>query len=169
MAHQISFSVVVCTYNRCESLKKCLTSIANQIFKDFEIVIIDDHSDDGTTDLIRNYPFNGKTVRVHRNEKNMGISHSRNKAATLSANDIIAFIDDDCIANQDWLLELAKPFANPKVAIVGGLIKDPQPINIAMMAARGHYKRFNHEGPYGGVYEQGGTSKNSGIREGYLF
>lgn len=146
MAEQLSFSVVICTYNRCENLKKCLASVERQNFDNYEIIIIDDHSSDETNQFLRNYEFFSKSLRIHRNNENKGISYSRNKAAHMAYKDIIAFIDDDCIADKKWLAELAIPFKDPKVAIVGGLIKDPVPINISMMAARGHYKRFNKEG-----------------------
>lgn len=146
MFREIDFSVVVCTYNRCASLDKCISAVTKLAYNNYEIIIIDDHSNDGTQNLLENYRLNGLNIRIHRNERNMGISYSRNKAAMIASNKIIAFIDDDCIADKNWLQELGRPFENPRVAIVGGLIKDPPPINIAMMAARGHYKRFNEEG-----------------------
>ena len=147
MEKELSISVVVCTYNRSENLKNCLASIFMQTYRNYEIVIIDDHSQDRTTDLLKDYCNAYPQLRVHRNDQNKGISYSRNKAVSISANEIIAFLDDDCIADENWLTELARPFEDQRVVVVGGLIKDPDPVNLAMVAARGHYKRFTEEGP----------------------
>jgi|GEM_PF-5783357 len=147
MADQISVSVVICTRNRCESLQQCLASVVGQDYLHYEIIVINDSSNDGTREVLDHYHANTVPIKVFHNNRNMGICYSRNKGVALAANEIIAFIDDDCIAKKDWLTELTKPFNNPRVAVVGGLIKDPQPINLSMVAARGHYKRFNKEGP----------------------
>lgn len=166
MIDQISVSVIICSCNRYESLKQCVASIVKQKYLNYEIIIIDDHSDDDIFALLKIYQSNQIKIAIHRNEKNMGISYSRNKGASLASNDIIAFIDDDCISENDWLIELVKPFNNPRISIVGGLIKDPQPINISMVAARGHYKRFQKEGPCGSL--PGGAANMAVRREYYI-
>jgi glycosyltransferase involved in cell wall biosynthesis len=154
---QIKISVVICTYNRCESLKQCLTSVVKQTYQDFEVLIIDDHSDDNTQNLIKDYQAAVENIYNYRNEKNMGLSFSRNKGAELASNELIVFIDDDCIANEDWLLEIIKPFNDFKVGLVFGGIKDPQPKNLSMVAAKGHYKRFSKEGLCDSVPSGGGN------------
>lgn len=87
----VSFNIV--TYNRAELLKKCLNSIVVQSFKDFEVVVIDDASTDHTPSVIQS--FGHLSIKYYRNDTQMGISYSRNRAVSLSEGELIAVLDSD--------------------------------------------------------------------------
>ena len=73
-------SVIVCTFNQGEWLKKCLDSLINQKFilkKDFEIILIDDASKDSTKIILKKYK-NLKNMIFIRNKKNLGLPNSLN-------------------------------------------------------------------------------------------
>ncbi len=85
-------SVIIPTYNRYSFLKKAVSSVLNQSLKEFELIIVDDGSCDGTKDLIRS--FEDPRIRYFYQE-NRGVSASRNKGIIESRGDVIAFLDSD--------------------------------------------------------------------------
>ncbi len=112
-------SVVVPTYNRKESLRKCVDALLNQNFKDYELIIVDDGSTDETDVMIKSLQEKNKNL-VYLRQENKGPSVARNFGAEKSKGKIIAFTDDDCIVEKNWLKELLKGFGNKNVGIVGG-------------------------------------------------
>jgi glycosyltransferase involved in cell wall biosynthesis len=90
-------SVVIPTYDRIETLPRSLDSVINQTFSDWELIVVDDGSTDGTDEMIlRDYP----AVRLHRQE-NTGVSAARNAGVALASGEWIAFLDSD----DAWLPE----------------------------------------------------------------
>lgn len=88
-------SVVTPTYNRKEMLNDVIKCLTEQTYSDWELIIIDDCSTDGTEEMMKQYKKNSK-IRYYRNEKNMknpGIN--RNKGFNLAKGDYVVFMDDD--------------------------------------------------------------------------
>jgi len=95
------FSVVIPTYNHEVFLEKAVKSVLNQTFNDYEIIIIDNYSDDNTENLIRN--LNNKNIKFIK-KRNYGIlGKSRNIGIEQSKSEWIAFLDSDDIWRQDRL------------------------------------------------------------------
>lgn len=111
-------SVVIPTYNRLSILKKCLLSVLGNDYPDFEIIIVDDFSVDGTREFLQK--IKNEKVRVFLNEKNLGVSEARNAGIEIATGEWVVFIDDDCEASKNWLIELAKEFKEEKVGFVIG-------------------------------------------------
>ncbi len=87
-------SVIIPTYNRCSFLEKAVKSVFKQSLRDFELIIVDDGSEDGTGKLIQS--FCCKHFRYFYQE-NRGVSAARNKGVIESKGDLISFLDsDDC-------------------------------------------------------------------------
>ncbi len=89
------FSIILTTYNQIEFLKKCLFSILNQSFKEFELIVIDNNSSDGTSEYLNN--ITDKRLRVFKINNNGMYVKSRNLGIKNSRADWIAFIDTDDI------------------------------------------------------------------------
>jgi glycosyltransferase involved in cell wall biosynthesis len=70
-------SVIICVKDAEKYIGECVSSLLNQTFKDFEIVIIDDKSTNSTGDIIKK--FGGKRIKYFRNERNRGIAITRNE------------------------------------------------------------------------------------------
>ena len=113
-----SASIVVCTYNRLDYLKKCLTSLLELKFLDYEIIIVNDASSDGTSAWLNN--LNNPKIKIIHHQVNQGPSLARNSGAQIAQNEIVAFIDDDCLADKNWLKELLAGFNDEKVGLVIG-------------------------------------------------
>jgi len=113
-------SIVIPTYNRLSSLKKCLLSVLENDYPDFEIIIVDDFSEDGTREYLKNSKFQIPNSKFILNEKNLGASASRNRGIENAQGEWVAFIDDDCQAEKNWLSELVKKFENEKIGFVIG-------------------------------------------------
>ncbi len=99
-------SVIIPTRNRAQYLYLCLKSLARQTHQPFEVIIADSNSTDRTKDVVKvfEYKLNIKYLYI----RNKGISLARNTALSYAHGDIFAFIDDDCIASQDWIEEIIK-------------------------------------------------------------
>ena len=119
-------SVVICTYNRLSLLKLCIESIValKTPPNKFEVLIIDNNSSDGTEEfcnkLIQIYP--GYNWRYFK-ETNQGIAFARTRGAKEATGQIIAYIDDDCMAEPNWLEEINEFYtANTEAMSTGGRI-----------------------------------------------
>jgi hypothetical protein len=92
MHRQTFFSVVIPSFNRRQLLGKAIDSALSQTFPDFEIIVIDDGSTDGTDALLASY--SGHRMRILR-QRNHGVSHARNRGIEASRGRFIAFLDSD--------------------------------------------------------------------------
>ena len=96
-----SYAAILCTYNSEETALAALNAILNQSVKPNEILIIDDCSQDATTEIIQNAIKSLPKVNLIKNEVNLGQSASRNKAAQIASSEILVFFDDDDISKPE--------------------------------------------------------------------
>jgi glycosyltransferase involved in cell wall biosynthesis len=113
-------SIIICTYNRLNYLKKCLVSLLALDFSEYEIIIVNDGSTDGTKDYLDG--LNNDKIKIIHQESNQGISMARNAGIKSASYDIIAITDDDCVVDKDCLKELIKGFDNEQIGFVIGQI-----------------------------------------------
>jgi glycosyltransferase involved in cell wall biosynthesis len=116
-------SIVICTYNRCESLKDTLGSVLTQQQDgsfDYEVIVVDNNSMDNTKEVIESYKekFDGRLNNALEN--NQGLSYARNRGIKESKGEIIVFTDDDIIADKNWLINIVKCFKDYNCDAVGG-------------------------------------------------
>lgn len=86
-------SVVIPTYNRIKTLPVSISSVLNQTYRNLEVLIIDDGSDDGTEEYIKS--IHDSRVKYRKSETNMGPSAARNIGARLARGEFLAFQDSD--------------------------------------------------------------------------
>jgi glycosyltransferase involved in cell wall biosynthesis len=89
-------SVIMPVYNNSQYLGQCIDSILSQTYKDFEFIILDDHSSEPIGDLINSY--NDERIVSVKNGTNIGLTKSLNKCLDLAKGDIIARQDSDDIS-----------------------------------------------------------------------
>lgn len=95
-------SVIVPVYNKAEYIERCLDSVFNQSFNDFELIVIDDHSSDGSYEYLTNRKESKEFLLV-RQETNKGVSAARNLGLDLARCEYICFLDADDYWHPDFL------------------------------------------------------------------
>ena len=112
-------SIIIPVRNRPQNIKACLTSLTqlNYPKEKLEIIVVDDASTDNTPDVISQFP-----VHLIPLKNNKQAPFCRNLAARTSKNDILAFIDSDCLADPLWLLELIPTFKDSSLGAIGGMV-----------------------------------------------
>jgi GT2 family glycosyltransferase len=108
-------SVVICAYNAADTLDDCLMSLDQLTYPDFEVIVVNDGSKDGTEAIARRYPF----VRLITTSNN-GLSTARNIGLSAATGDIVAYTDADVRVDPDWLTYLVQPFLHSDVVAAGG-------------------------------------------------
>jgi GT2 family glycosyltransferase len=97
-------SIVVTNYNGSNLLRTFLPSILKTDYPNFEIIFVDDGSTDDSFDIARDILLKAdKRVILLKNEKNMGISYSRNRAISVASGKYVAFLDNDVEVDPHWL------------------------------------------------------------------
>lgn len=93
-------SVIVPAYNCEEYIEECLDSVLGQLPEDYELIVVDDGSDDTTADILKKYDGTRDNVRIFYNE-HRGASGARNRGIKSAKGEYIAFLDcDDCMRDQ---------------------------------------------------------------------
>ncbi|MGV6801596.1 MAG: glycosyltransferase family 2 protein [bacterium] len=96
--------LIVCHNSGAERLARCLKGLEEQSFKDFEVLILDNHSYDGSIDALPARPW----LRVIQLADNLGFAGGMNKAANAAKGKWLALLNPDTRPQRDWLLELHK-------------------------------------------------------------
>lgn len=90
-------SIVIPTYNRASTLKRCIKSLLDQTYSDFEIIIVDDNSNDNSEAIIKS--INDPRIKYLKHKKNLGANAARNTGIKSAVGELIAFQDSD----DEWL------------------------------------------------------------------
>lgn len=96
------FSIIVPVYNSSQYLNRCIDSILNQTYHDFELILVDDGSTDDSGNICDIYAQKDKRIRVFH-QSNGGVSSARNKGIKEACGKYIAFVDSDDYLSQDKL------------------------------------------------------------------
>jgi cellulose synthase/poly-beta-1,6-N-acetylglucosamine synthase-like glycosyltransferase len=107
-------SVVVCSHDGARTITECCEGLAQLDYPNFEVIVVDDGSRDGTGAVGNEFGF-----RVIRTE-NHGLANARNVGMNAATGEIIAYIDDDAFPDPHWLTYLASSFKSTNYAAVGG-------------------------------------------------
>lgn len=113
-------SVVINTYNRGHCLGQALWGLSQQTYDDFEVIVVNGPSTDGTERLLDQH---AGRIRVGRCAE-VNISKSRNVGINMAAGEIVAFLDDDAIPEPEWLADIVAGYDHPDVGGVGGVVYD---------------------------------------------
>lgn len=118
-------SVIICTYNRSGLLGRVIRSLACQSVSadKFEIIVVDDGSTDGTARLCAKIGEELPNLRYISTGKNLGLACAENIGVRSAKGQFLLFIDDDCIAQKDWVE--CQTAALERQPIVAGAIASP--------------------------------------------
>lgn len=109
-------SIVVCTFNGSNRIIDCIDSLIHQDYPktSYEIIVVNDGSTDNTLKILAQYP-----VKVVNHLKNLGICAARNSGLQNASGTLVAYTDDDCIADKNWLSNLVKHYSEDVIAVGG--------------------------------------------------
>lgn len=96
-------SIIMPLYNAERFLEKTLQSIANQTYRDYELICIDDASSDLTAEIVKKAQLADKRIILLHNQERKGAAYSRNKAMRQARGDYLAFLDGDDIFDEKML------------------------------------------------------------------
>ncbi|MBK8752538.1 MAG: mycofactocin biosynthesis glycosyltransferase MftF [Candidatus Competibacteraceae bacterium] len=115
-------TIIVPAHGRAEATRRCVQSLLALDYPPDrrEIIVVDDASNPPLALALCDLP-----ITLLRQERNIGQSAARNLAAAQASGAVLAFIDNDCVAEPDWLKTLLPYLADPAVAIVGGRVIAP--------------------------------------------
>jgi glycosyltransferase involved in cell wall biosynthesis len=124
-------SVILCTYNRATYLKNCIDSVVNQTFKEWELLVVDDGSQDNTFEIVNAYLQQFRNIRYlkHQNRK---LAYAKNVGVQASFGKYITFIDSDDTYKPNHLesrLEFMKN--NPEIDLIEGGFASEEEIFVA--------------------------------------
>jgi len=99
-------SVIMPTYNRARYIAEAIRSVQSQTLREWEMIVIDDGSTDGTEKIVREIAATDPRISYFKNEKNLGIAKTRNRGVSLAKADYVAMLDsDDVWASPDKLVK----------------------------------------------------------------
>ena len=116
-------SVLTPVYNQRQFLGKCLQSVINQTFKNWEMIIIDDASSDGSWDIIET--FHDERIKALRHEKNYGkskLAETHNEALSMASGELVAILEGDDYWPDYRLMVQIKSFEDADIVLSHGLI-----------------------------------------------
>jgi cellulose synthase/poly-beta-1,6-N-acetylglucosamine synthase-like glycosyltransferase len=112
--------VIIPCYNAEKTIGKTLKALTKQNFdKPYEILVVDDGSNDRTVEIVKEFAKKFKNIYVFSNP-HRGPAYQRNFGAKKAKGKIIVFTDSDCIPTKNWLKEMVKPFEDDQIVGVQG-------------------------------------------------
>jgi hypothetical protein len=117
-ASPAGLSVIICTRNRPKDLERCVRTLLDAEDKDFELIVVDNASDDDqTAQILKNFP----SVRYVKEDRK-GLDIARNTGARAASHPLLAYTDDDVQVDRDWTRHIKTSFEDPLVMAVTGLV-----------------------------------------------
>jgi len=115
-----SLSVVVCSHNDVHELKKNLWLLLNQNYEIFEVIVVDDHSEDNTAEWLRTISSDKLRIIILRNNKKPGKSWALAEGIGAAQHEWVVLTDADCrVPGRNWLKNLATYFTEAYIGYVG--------------------------------------------------
>lgn len=126
----VKISLIVPVYNDREYLYKSLPALINQKFTDFELILVDDGSTDGSSEILDNYARHNSVVRIVHKE-NGGASSARNAGLRVADGEWIVFADSDDIVSPNYLKDLYDGVGDCDMAWYGETKVYPNGVEVA--------------------------------------
>jgi GT2 family glycosyltransferase/glycosyltransferase involved in cell wall biosynthesis/predicted SAM-dependent methyltransferase/Tfp pilus assembly protein PilF len=123
----IKYSIVIPTFNNLNYTKACIASVQSNTRKgDYEIIIVDNASDDGTKEYIKELNYNNTDIEIIINEENLGFAKACNQGIEKAKGRYLILLNNDTLPQNSWADKLAAEFEkDDKVGIAGGCLLYP--------------------------------------------
>lgn len=97
------FSILIAHYNNFAFFRKCFDSLKNQTYQDFEIILIDDCSTDGSFEKILEFTKNYPKLKAYKNTENKGVGFTKKRCVDMASGEVCGFVDPDDALTPDAL------------------------------------------------------------------
>ncbi len=148
-------SIIILVWNGMSYLEACLNAVLAQDYPNFEVIVVDNGSADGSADFVaEQYP----QVRLIRNGRNMGFSAGNNIGLRAATGDVLVLLNQDTVVHTGWLAALTQVLADPTIGIVGCKLLYPdgtlQHAGAYVYGVRGESGHTGRHEPDAGQYDQ---------------
>lgn len=116
----IKFSVLIAHYNNFEYFRECYQSLLEQTFKDFEVIVVDDHSTDDSYEKIQNLTKDDSRIGLYKNQENKGVGFTKKRCAELASGEICGFLDPDDALTKNAIETSIENHSDKNVAAYSG-------------------------------------------------
>jgi poly-beta-1,6-N-acetyl-D-glucosamine synthase len=122
--HKPPVSIIICARNESENLKNFLTSVLEQDYPDYEVIVVNDCSEDNTDEILRSYLKKYSNLRVSTITKDPKFTHNKKFAQFIgikaAKNEILLFTDADCYPETDkWIANMVRHFDDNTSFVLG--------------------------------------------------
>lgn len=127
-------SIIVLNWNGLVCLEKCLESLMRLTYPNYEVIVVDNGSSDGSPDMVKR---NFKNVRLIKNKRNLGFAKGNNVGIKASKGNFIVLLNNDVIVDPSWLSELVKAMVgSAKIGMMSGIVLQSKPSDIVWSAGK---------------------------------
>ncbi|PYP88717.1 MAG: glycosyl transferase family 1 [Blastocatellia bacterium AA13] len=115
-------SIILVTYNNVALTRLCIESIIrNTEYPNYEIIVVDNNSADGTSNYVRFMAGHHRNIRVIQNRSNEGFARATNQGIATAAGEYIVLLNNDTVVTPGWLTRLLRHLKSAKIGMVGPL------------------------------------------------
>lgn len=146
----MKFSVLIAHYNNAEYFKDCFASLKAQSFSDFEVIIVDDCSEESEIQSIKKIINSDSRFKLFINEENKGVGFTKRKCVELSCGEICGFLDPDDALTPDAIEESIKAYQDSEIVatysqfyVCDGNLKPQKYFDFTRKIKNGNSKFFN--------------------------
>ncbi len=122
-AHGPKVSVVIAARNEESSIAKLLESLEKQDYQGYEIILVDDHSDDNTIEIAKNIAAKSKVSIKIISSPGVGKKSALTEGIQVAESEFILVTDADCVVNSEWISGMVSGFTSEKIVFVAGMVK----------------------------------------------
>ncbi|KAG4097254.1 nucleotide-diphospho-sugar transferase [Neocallimastix lanati (nom. inval.)] len=151
----LPLSIVVPVFNTASYLDRCINSILNQTFKDFELICVDDGSTDNSMEILEKYKITDNRVKIIHFEENKGASAARNAGIENAKGEFIGFVDSDDYIDKRFYENLLQK-SNDYDIVMGQLVLST---NISEFYYKEEYKK--HWSIYDSIWRKKFLNENN--------
>ncbi len=109
-------SIIILSWNGLHYLEACLNAVLAQDYPDFEVIVVDNASSDGSADfVVANFP----QIKLIRTGRNLGFAGGMNVGTRATAGDVVIWLNQDTVVQKNWLQNLLEAFAQSDVGVAG--------------------------------------------------
>lgn len=118
-------SIIVPIYNTEKYLPRCIQSLQRQTLREIEIILVDDHSTDGSLKICQKYAAEDERIRIVQNEQGKGVVSAWKSGVKTAKSEFLGFCDSDDYCDADYYEKLYSPIADDAETdmVIGGYVK----------------------------------------------